>query len=331
VAQVIRYVDPDAAGAGTGVDWTNAYTSLQAWDDAEVSNLVTDGDYHTVYCRSSSGTQDTTPANIGTGWMTDATHYIEIIGYDGTYIIHNNDVTTSGIIDINFVGTGYIRLINLKVYVTTSGTNQRYGIYNTCTQNPAQLIIDSCTIKGFCSGTGSAIGVYNYNQGGGSNTCIIYNSIVQDFISGSDNGFYAVRFRSNGTAYNCTVYNSYYGISGATGTNAINCAVANNTADFAGFVTADYCCSNAGDGTNAQTPSGGSWANEFTTPGTDFSLLAGGNCVGKGTDNPGSGLYADDIRGKLRTSTWDIGAYEQGSLVVTAPKFHHYNKNAGGA
>lgn len=26
------YVDPDAVGGGTGVDWANAYTSLNAWE-----------------------------------------------------------------------------------------------------------------------------------------------------------------------------------------------------------------------------------------------------------------------------------------------------------
>jgi len=80
-------------------------------------------------------------------------------------------------------------------------------------------------------------------------------------------------------------------------------------------MTIDHCCSDDGDGTNAQGPSGGSWANEFTTPGTDFSLLAGGNCVGNGTDDPGAGLYSDDIIGTARNTTWDIGAFE----IAAAP------------
>jgi hypothetical protein len=32
--------------------------------------------------------------------------------------------------------------------------------------------------------------------------------------------------------------------------------------------------------------------------------------VGTGTDDPGAGLYSDDITGTARTSVWDIGADE---------------------
>jgi len=52
------------------------------------------------------------------------------------------------------------------------------------------------------------------------------------------------------------------------------------------------------------------WSDELTDPGTDFSLVVGSNSIGNGTDNPGSGLYSDDIIGTARTSTWDIGAFE---------------------
>ena len=80
-AQVIRYVDPDAAGAANGTSWADAYTSLSAWEAAEQTDLVSAGNYHTVYCRSSGGTDDTTPFAINS-WTTGSSNYIVIIGSD---------------------------------------------------------------------------------------------------------------------------------------------------------------------------------------------------------------------------------------------------------
>jgi hypothetical protein len=41
--------------------------------------------------------------------------------------------------------------------------------------------------------------------------------------------------------------------------------------------------------------------------------------VGEGTDNPGSGLYSDDIIGTARSSPWDIGAFEYTSGAGFSP------------
>ena len=75
-----------------------------------------------------------------------------------------------------------------------------------------------------------------------------------------------------------------------------------------GGTTVDYCASDDGDGTNAVAPSGANWANEFSNAaGGDFTLVAGGNCEGGGTDDPGSGLYSNDMDGDAYTSPWSIG------------------------
>ena len=39
MAQVIRYIDPDASGVGNGTSWTDAYTSMQGFNSAEAKDL----------------------------------------------------------------------------------------------------------------------------------------------------------------------------------------------------------------------------------------------------------------------------------------------------
>ena len=324
-AQIIRYVDPDAPGpAHDGTSWNDAYLTLSAWELAEQTNLDGANNYMTVYCRSSSGTTDTAECVIN-GWTTSATDYIEIIGtdfpadgiYDDTkYVIHNNDDTTTAI----RIQENYVRISNLQVLVTTTGGGIKIGIYANVGFAAADIRISNCIFKGIGSGTAGNTGVYINNAA--SSVLTIWNTVIYGFISTDnpgDNDFAGI-YQHNGPTtniYNCTVYGCYNGIqrniSGTLTTK--NCAVGNNTDDFAGTLTIDYCASDDGDGTNAQAPSGGNWANEFTTPGTDFSLLVGGNCVENGTDNPSAGFYSDDIIGTARSSTWDIGAFE----FVAAP------------
>ena len=132
-AQIIRYVDPDvAAGDGSGDSWENAYASLFAWEDGEETDLDTANNYMTVYCRSSSGTADTTNFSI-VGWTTSATDYIEIIGadfpvdgiWDDTkYVFHNNDDATHGMI----INEDFVRIEKLQILVTVTPNNVRSGI-----------------------------------------------------------------------------------------------------------------------------------------------------------------------------------------------------------
>lgn len=122
--------------------------------------------------------------------------------------------------------------------------------------------------------------------------------------------------------YNCTVSGCNQGMERDNGTvNAHNCIVFNNVTDFDGvFNIIDYCASDDDTGTNSQNLNengSGEWAAAMPNYVTfDFSLSVGGLCTENGTDDPGSGLYSDDIKGDARTSTWDIGAFEFISGVV---------------
>lgn len=318
-AQVIRYVDPDAVGGGTGVDWANAYTALQTWNQAEKTDLVSAGNIHTVYCRSSSGTDDTTPVSLLVGdWTTASGNYIEIIGadfpsdgiFDGTK--YNLNITNAYGFASN---VQYVTIRNMQFQLNTTGTTSVL-FFSFYAGSTSAVIMDSCIIKGVCSGTGLVGGISGWSS---DTTLHCHNTLIYGFVSGGDNSHYGV-WVNDATCYflNCTIYGNYYGIDEVAGGSfeAHNTISGNNTDDFRGNMVIDYCCTDDADGTNGQGPSGGNWANEFTTPGSDFSLLVGGNCVENGTDDPGSGLYSDDIVGLARTSTWDIGVFEYDNIPV---------------
>ena len=313
-AQVIRYVDPDAPGpAHDGTSWNDAYLSLSAWNTAEDTDLDTANNYMTVYCRSSSGTNDTTNFAMS-GWITSATDYIEIIGadfpadgiWDDTKYILENATSSGSAITMQ---EDYVRFVNMQfLNKAPDGSNTIY----ISSVGTTDIRFDSCIFKADFSAVAATLSS-GLRVNDATATVKVYNCVFYGFIEGADADFWAVWAdnQSSLTLYNCTIYGNYAGIDQDVGTcAAYNCAVGNNTDDFVDTITIDYCCSDGGEGTNAQTPSGGAWANEFTAPGSDFSLLVGGNCVGNGTDNPGAGLYSDDIIGTARTTTWDIGAFE---------------------
>ena len=321
-AQIIRYVDPDAAGGGTGLDWTNAYTSLDAWEAAEQQDLTDGaGDIMTVYCRSSGGTDDTTACTI-LGWTTSATSYIEIIQtdfpidgvFDGTkYLMARRSCL--------IISENYVRVGPLQIQMTVTGNGIGITV-ETIDAGGSDIRIDSCIVKGICSGTGLGYGIHCNDA---DVTVNIFNCIIYGLISGEDISFRGIQSTASTALniYNCTSFGNYYGLCRTGGVmNIYNCASFNNVDDVFGAAVTDHCASDDGDGTNAQ---------DFTAEATDwnkvFTDYTTGNvslkdyttspcCVGKGVDDPGAGLYSDDIISTARTSTWDIGAFE---YVAAAP------------
>ena len=319
-AQIIRYVDPDATGAANGTTWTDAYTSLSAWEAAEQTDLDTANNYMTCYCRSSAGTDDTTVAEI-IGWITSATDYIEIIGADfpanGVYddIKYVLKVTNSANLGIT---EDHVRIHKLQIapQKTTTATTKGITILNQVAGN--SILIDSCIIKGTTSSIGSFWGISIEDT---DDVVDIINTVVSGFNAAADTGNRGISLNTGTTVniYNCTVSDCQTGIRTIiAGTETVkNCAVFDNEDDFAGtFTTIDYCASDDGDGTNAEnfTAEATDWNAVFTNYASgDFSLknyTTSPCCVGQGTDNPGSGLYSDDIIDAARSSTWDIGAFE---------------------
>ena len=74
------YVDPDATGGGTGVDWINAYTSLNAAEGDY--DIAWDGDNCLIHCRSLSGGDDTIAVSFSGASFNDADDYATIQNED---------------------------------------------------------------------------------------------------------------------------------------------------------------------------------------------------------------------------------------------------------
>lgn len=303
MAQIIRWVDPDVVGgAGDGTSLPNAYSSLNAWEAAEQADLDAANNYMTCRCLASLGGDDTSQTLID-GWNPSATDYIEVIGFDfpsdgiwdeTKYLVHNNNVDLASAIRAQ---EDYVRLINIQCKVTCAGTNACNGLVGDNTSG--EIRVDSCISKCVPSGSGQAIGFF----GLGDAIVNFYNCISISFISGGDTSWWGFRGHTGTNNFlNCTAWGNYIGFYRSGGTMTCkNCVSGNNTDDFSGTITIDFCCSDDGDGTNSQGPLDGDWTKEFFDTGNDdFALVSGGNCINNGTNDPGSGLYSDDIIGSER-------------------------------
>lgn len=295
-AEVIRYVDPDATGTGTGLDWTNAYTSLSAWNTGEATNLVADGDWHHVYCRASSGTADTTTMSIN-GWTTGSTHYILIEAADGDEALKDEwDDTRYAKGATNeteiTVTNDYVEIKGLQISgrISITATTDIYncrlkgtssvGINisnSTTTVNIWNTIMTGTYYDGIVAGTSTTVNVYNSVLAGATSDSIEYNS-------------------ASGTCKNVVCYGA--------GTDF--------DIDGGSTVTVDYCAGVDGTGTNSVSFSGSDIDNELTDVSTgDMTLLNTGNFYHGGASAPDSSLYTTDMEGDSYYSTaYSIGVDE---------------------
>ncbi len=313
--EVTVIVDPDG---GAGYD----YTSLAAAIAGEARDLVTADEQLTITCRCTGGTADG-PATVS-GFTTDATRYVKIwtdpsesYRHAGTYPSGNKyRIENSGPNAILTVSVANALIEGLAIKNTASSTSGYPSCFYVLAVN-GRITFKSCFALG--EGTTSS-GNMGYNCTSSTGAIVKYiNCVATGFYRSGGN--YYCGFRENTSAtfyyYNCTAQRNRYGWKREQSTVYVSNSVSfNNEDDFFGTINADYCASDDGDGTNAVDISPGAteaddWAACFTDYANgDFSLKSDSVCVGAGVDDPGSGLYSDDILGNTRTSTWDIGAFE---------------------
>jgi hypothetical protein len=317
--EVTKIVDPDN-GAGTD------YTSLAALVAGYAKDLVTADEQLTVKCRCTGGTAD--GAVTVNGFTTDATRFIKIwtdpsesYRHAGTYPSGNKyRIEGSGSGSTLQLSDNNIYIIGVAIGVTVTTTSQSIGVYASSVTSGARHHISQCYIKLLSrSSTGTPVGIRILDS---DVLPYFYNTTVCGFINEAGTSGYGIHLQVSGTSriFNCTLFGNYIGLYRESGTSyATNTISANNADDFNGTITIDYCASDDGDGTNAVDISPGAteaddWAEVFTDYANgDFSLknfTGTQKVIGMGVDDPGSGLYSDDILGNARSSVWDIGAFE---------------------
>jgi len=312
-------IDPDQ-GAG------HNYHILFDWEAAQQSNLTGTGAC-IAQCTSSSGTADTTPVVID-GWTTTESDYIEIIAYSGDEAVKTGIDTSRYRLHITAndnhsidILEDWVHVRNLQFKVTQGvNTNVASILYFESSSANSTCKVDSCyfqIVGTDGSSKKSAIGVADENFTVKIYNCIFYGNLFGRFTAWVNSGVINI--------YNCSARgfgyaaNSIYIFAGTL--SVVNTAVFNNnTNNFGAGVSVDHCASDTDTGTNNVVESGGGadWTDDFVDAANgDFTLKSTSNLVGSGTDDPGSGLYSDDIDGVARTSTWDVGADEYVAVITT--------------
>ncbi len=249
-----------------------------------------------IECYSMS---DTVPVDIS-GYTTNVTNYIYIYTplserHDGKWNATKYRLEISiGDDNAIAIATANVKIIGLQIDIAL----YKRAIYNY--GSPVEVgytIIHSSLITGGWRGM--------------DGVTTAYNNIIYGFNVDSDS--YGLNV---GYAYNNTVYGCYYGYFTWGGCIAKNNISYNNIYNYYGSydISSDYNLSGPiqtnAPGTHSQQAKTLTFTN--TTIGTeDFHLnISDTSAINNGIDNPGSGLYYDDINGKIRTTPWDIGADE---------------------
>jgi len=291
--------------AARDAQYTSVHASLNAWEG--VRDGVGSGDDEYGIIQGLWDSDDTNTFDIS-GW-TVTTITVKAIGNarhagvwdDGANSPHRCVVTDNGYVTIS-----------LEDYVTYDGL-QIHNTQESDSSNSCVRVADTDTIIRECILNAADQGGEGVDVNTAAATTEIYNCVIysEHAHAADGEGVYC----DNATTvdvYNTTIYGFYSGCERDAGTmTATNVISFNNNTDFDGTITVDYCGSDDGTGTNAQTESGGDWANEMSGyAGYDFTLDGAGNMYDNGETDPSGNGETLDITGATRTVDWSIGAFE---------------------
>lgn len=316
MATITRYVDTDVIGGlGDGTSWANAYSSMNAWNAAEQTDLVTDGDTHVCYCRASSDTADTTAVNVN-GWTTDSTHFITIeVGSDDRHTAtggtgYRIELSTGSSIALN-ISEAYTVVDGVSCYA--DGNAGFFIGTNDCTI--INCLSFDCGVHGFYN---------NNNTGNGFVNCGALNT--------TQHGFYC---RRTCFCYNCTSVNSTtngFQIDTFRTLTGKNCyAGGSTTSDYAGAGTLTLTTCGSEDLTGTTTgitlaTGSGTYFVNVTSGSEDVNINnASSSLIDVGTDLSGDGTYSfsTDYEEESRSGTWDLGIDEYVSAVTGNPWYFY--------
>lgn len=311
------YVDPDVSGgSGNGTSWANAYSSLNAAEQAEdnTGDLVARDEYIEFHCGhngASQTTADTTAVTID-GWTTDATRYIAVL----TETADRHSGVWSDAKYRLYVSDSYAALSIQEAYVRVTGLQIRKGNVTTNGQccvvgggTDTRISTTLCRQYGgttyyetgfFCSNTGATWTIWNTivaglgdNANGYCSACIVFAGTVNLYNCTLIGGANAIKIDSGKT---CNAKNVYgrgsvdgFKIDGTL--NQTTCATSDASAAGTGLDNVPYSTTTF----ESVTPWDGSYLKVKST----------GALYGAGTtltdDPPGSTALSVDIAGNARS------------------------------
>lgn len=317
--------------AGQGRD----YTSLSTWEAATDNDLVTAAQSEVLECyRDAASFTD----NVTVAGATTSSSYFRIIRPAAAY--KHNGLPGVGIKFSRGTGTGstiqgnenYFQLQDVEVVRSASATGNVYcvNLYTGVSQAAVGVIA-----KATNSGTGLAIGIAAAAPSAGEKEfiidCLAYECKSQGILATCNAGAtYVYNSSAVGNGYGCGMVQ---GGAGSGGTVYLRNVLSsgNTTADFTsdeGTFTEDvaYCASS--DATADDWGGTGNRVSQtftFINSGADDyrRTAADAGARGYGTSLSADGAYAfdDDIMGRTRFGSWDIGAYQVPTLTCAPQAF----------
>jgi hypothetical protein len=351
VAETLYYVDPDVSGgAGDGSSWANAYSSLNAAEQARDAN-ITAGNAVVFICGhngASQTTADTAAVSI-VGWTTDSDSYVGI--RTETADRHSGvwSETKYRLVVTNAVALlcqeDYIRIEGVQLKTVSPAAADRHVLYLDSVGAANRTDVSDCLIVGHGNATYAQRGIMIDDA---QYVAHVWNTIVYNIPAG--NAAVDIGSATTVNVYSCTVQGGTYGIRGAGGTTTVKNSYAggSSTEDFyqvgTGILAKTNCASEdaSADDTNASLETAtnclinvaldtDTFVN-VTAGSEDFRLALDGlsPLVGAGTDTSGETAplnFTDDIVGTSRGAAWDISAFEYVSAAGGVPKqMDHINQ-----
>jgi len=312
------------------VDGSGDYTSLEACLNANEQDLTGDG-WFTVEITEGANA-DTSAVTIH-NYTTTAADYINIIvvagaRHDGKYNTSKYRLEVTG--TCLTVQEDYVRFDGMQVKCTTNADSQ-YGFFFSSQGANNDVRIGHSIIKGVVSGTnGGTVGILVYESSARYTQLTVFNTIVYDFYNPnylSTRTVYGIRcIYGDIFAYNCTVSRCATGVQDGGATDPIKAinvvsdcddsVASSDFIDFVGTLTgSDYCASH-----DATAPGANSQINKtFTWVGAEDFHTSDADLIAYGTNDPGAGLYSDDIDFVARPATWSIGADDVAAGGLSIP------------